>query len=71
MAEVGLDPKPLTILGWSEKTKGDVDYSIADSKEISDIVETNFMIGPAIDLQHSSHAASGSMTAKVGKMSEK
>lgn len=40
-AEVGLDPKPLTILGGSEKTKGDADYSIADSEEITDIVGTN------------------------------
>nr|AGC78833.1 hypothetical protein [Vicia faba]AGC79001.1 hypothetical protein [Vicia faba] len=38
IAEAGLDPKPLTILGsrlgGSEKTKGDADYSIADSEEI-------------------------------------
>ncbi|KAG8363171.1 hypothetical protein BUALT_BualtMtG0004800 (mitochondrion) [Buddleja alternifolia] len=41
IAEVGLGPKPLTILG------------------------------PVIDLQHSGHAASGSMTGRAGKMSEK
>lgn len=35
IAEAGLDPKPLTIrLGGSEKTKGDADYSIADSEKI-------------------------------------
>lgn len=71
IAEVGLDPKPLTRLGGSEKTKGDADYSIADSEEITDIVEKNFMTGPFIDIQHSGHAASGSMTGRAGKMSEK
>lgn len=29
------------------------------------------MTGPVIDLQHSGHAASGSMTGRAGKMSEK
>ena len=29
------------------------------------------MTGPFIDLQHSGHAASGSMTGRAGKMSEK
>ncbi|KAG4914312.1 hypothetical protein JHK87_051869 [Glycine soja] len=47
IAEAGLDPKPLTILGsrlgGSEKTKGDADYSIADSEEITDIVGTNLI----------------------------
>jgi len=61
MAEASLDPKPLTILGsrlgGSEKTKGDADYSIADSVEITDIVRTNFifMTSPVIDLP-SGHA---------------
>ena len=35
IAEVGLDPKPLTILGGTEKTKGDADYSIADEEAVS------------------------------------
>lgn len=58
------------ILGGSEKTKGDADYSVADSdsEEITDIVGKNFMTGPVIDLQHSGHAASGSMTGRAGKI---
>ncbi|KAK4414709.1 NADH dehydrogenase [ubiquinone] iron-sulfur protein 3 [Sesamum alatum] len=33
ITEVALDPKPLTILGGSEKTKVDADYIIADSED--------------------------------------
>lgn len=54
-AEVGLDPKPLTILGGSEKTKGDVDESIYDSEEITSIVGKTFMTGHFMDLHPNWH----------------